>query len=162
MFSLCSVNVQCGVFAILTLRLYAPQFAYEFNDTNGELEVFADADYAAGDQVFISYGILTNPDLMISYGFAMPDNMCVEEGRGGAGRGGEGRRRKERGKEREKERRKEPARMLFSCVLRAACCMRHKPVTLSLSLSFFFSFFPRYETIGFALGLDASDPQVCY
>ena len=27
-----------------------PQFAYEFNDTNGELEVFADADYAAGEE----------------------------------------------------------------------------------------------------------------
>ena len=39
----------------LTLRtdsstLRVPQFAYEFNDTNGELEVFADADYAAGEE----------------------------------------------------------------------------------------------------------------
>jgi hypothetical protein len=53
----------------------ALQFAYEFNDETDSLVVYADQDYAAGDEVFISYGILTNPDLLLSYGFVMPDNI---------------------------------------------------------------------------------------
>ena len=34
----------------------------------------ADQKYSVGDEVFISYGILTNPDLLNTYGFIMLDN----------------------------------------------------------------------------------------
>ena len=53
----------------------ALQFAYEFDDATDSLIVYADQDYKAGEEVFISYGILTNPDLLLSYGFVMPDNI---------------------------------------------------------------------------------------
>eukprot|EP00939_MAST-03C_sp_MAST-3C-sp1_P004615 g4615.t1 len=53
----------------------ALQFTYGFNDKDESLEIFADQDYAAGEQVYISYGILTNPDLMLNYGFVLPNNV---------------------------------------------------------------------------------------
>ena len=52
----------------------ALQFAYDYNDTAKELRAYADQDYKKGEEVFISYGIMTNPDLMMTYGFAMPNN----------------------------------------------------------------------------------------
>ena len=48
--------------------------AYEFNDELDALVVKADEKYNINDEVFISYGILTNPDLLMSYGFIMLDN----------------------------------------------------------------------------------------
>eukprot|EP00941_MAST-03F_sp_MAST-3F-sp1_P005686 g5686.t1 len=53
----------------------ALQFTYGFNDETKMLEVFADQDYNAGDQVYISYGVLTNPDMLLNYGYIMPDNI---------------------------------------------------------------------------------------
>eukprot|EP00940_MAST-03C_sp_MAST-3C-sp2_P002770 g2770.t1 len=53
----------------------ALQFSYGFNDADRTLEVFADQDYSAGDQVYISYGILSNPDTLLSYGFVLPNNV---------------------------------------------------------------------------------------
>ena len=52
----------------------ALQFSYEYNDTTKELSVYADKDYKAGEEVMISYGIMTNPDLLITYGFVLPNN----------------------------------------------------------------------------------------
>ena len=48
--------------------------AYEFDDEKDALIVRADQSYTKGDEVFISYGILTNPDLLVSYGFILLDN----------------------------------------------------------------------------------------
>lgn len=48
--------------------------AYEFNDELDALVVYADQTYKVNDELFISYGILTNPDLLMSYGFIMLDN----------------------------------------------------------------------------------------
>ncbi|GAB5366171.1 hypothetical protein AAMO2058_001121800 [Amorphochlora amoebiformis] len=47
---------------------------YTFNLTAKALQVFADRDYKAGDEVLISYGIRSNPKLLLGYGFALPDN----------------------------------------------------------------------------------------
>ena len=58
----------------------ALQFAYEFDDEQDALVVYADQKYDAGDEVFISYGILTNPDLLLSYGFILPDNAYETAG----------------------------------------------------------------------------------
>ena len=44
--------------------------------------MFADQDYKKGDQVYISYGILTNPELLLNYGFVMPDNVYETAGLG--------------------------------------------------------------------------------
>ena len=52
----------------------ALQFSYDYNDTTKELVVYADKDYKAGEEVMISYGIMTNPDLLITYGFVLPNN----------------------------------------------------------------------------------------
>ena len=60
----------------------ALQFSYNFNDETKSLEVFADQDYKKGDQVYISYGILTNPELLLNYGFVMPDNVYETAGLG--------------------------------------------------------------------------------
>ena len=60
----------------------ALQFSYSFNDETKSLEVFADQDYKKGDQVYISYGILTNPELLLNYGFVMPDNVYETAGLG--------------------------------------------------------------------------------
>jgi hypothetical protein len=43
-------------------------------DKNG-LTVYADQHYSAGDQIYISYGVLTNPQLLNIYGFILPDNI---------------------------------------------------------------------------------------
>jgi len=48
--------------------------AYEFNDEHDSLILKADQNYTKNDEVFISYGILTNPDLLLSYGFVLLDN----------------------------------------------------------------------------------------
>mmetsp|Transcript_8899 Transcript_8899/g.28073 ORF Transcript_8899/g.28073 Transcript_8899/m.28073 type:complete len:665 (+) Transcript_8899:3-1997(+) len=53
----------------------ALQFSYEIDDVAFALHLYADQAYAAGEQVFISYGVLTNPDLLITYGFVMTDNI---------------------------------------------------------------------------------------
>ncbi len=44
----------------------ALQFSYEYDDTLRALSVYADQDYRAGDQLFISYGVLSNADLMLT------------------------------------------------------------------------------------------------
>ena len=58
----------------------ALQFTYGYNDDLNVIEVFADQDYAAGDQVFISYGVLTNPDLLLNYGCVLTDNLFESVG----------------------------------------------------------------------------------
>ena len=49
-------------------------FSYGYNDTTRSLEVRAMEEVPAGGEVFISYGILTNPDLLSHYGFVLPNN----------------------------------------------------------------------------------------
>jgi len=64
------------------IQVPALQFSYNYNDETKSLEVFADQDYKKGDQVYISYGILTNPELLLNYGFVMPDNVYETAGLG--------------------------------------------------------------------------------
>ena len=60
----------------------ALQFSYDYNDEHQELRVYTDSDYKEGEEVFISYGIMTNPDLLITYGFALADNAYETVGFG--------------------------------------------------------------------------------
>ena len=58
----------------------ALQYSYGVNDTSATIDFFADQDYKAGDQVFISYGLQTNSDTLLHYGFVMPDNIYESVG----------------------------------------------------------------------------------
>ena len=42
---------------------------------DGSLVIFADRDYEAGDEVRISYGRLSNAELLLTYGFVLPNNQ---------------------------------------------------------------------------------------
>eukprot|EP00750_Incisomonas_marina_P009434 INCI16001.2.p1 GENE.INCI16001.2~~INCI16001.2.p1 ORF type:complete len:418 (+),score=73.77 INCI16001.2:111-1364(+) len=53
----------------------ALQYSYGINDTSQTLDFFADQPYSAGEQVFISYGLHTNSDSLLHYGFVQPNNI---------------------------------------------------------------------------------------
>eukprot|EP00466_Bigelowiella_natans_P020399 jgi/Bigna1/134142/aug1.24_g8850 len=53
---------------------------YAYNVTTKTLEIRADQDYAGGEEVFISYGALSNPHLLLNYGFSLPDNILESIG----------------------------------------------------------------------------------
>jgi hypothetical protein len=67
------------------------QFAYEYDDPSQSLVLNADRAYSAGEQVYISYGLMTNSDLLLNYGFVLPDNeydtVAMDAGVGGHGGG---------------------------------------------------------------------------
>eukprot|EP00753_Platysulcus_tardus_P008860 PLAT167.3.p1 GENE.PLAT167.3~~PLAT167.3.p1 ORF type:complete len:393 (-),score=167.79 PLAT167.3:72-1250(-) len=58
----------------------ALQFSFRFDDAAKSLVLTADANYKAGEEVFIQYGIMTNSDLLINYGFALEDNSFESVG----------------------------------------------------------------------------------
>ena len=60
----------------------ALQFAYDYDDKTKFLKIYADNDYIAGEEIFISYGIMTNPDLLVTYGFVLPNNAYETVGFG--------------------------------------------------------------------------------